>query len=149
MDPAASLVVVIIILWTSIPLVRTVGRILLQSTPTELDVPKLRQELTNIEGVISIHDLHIWQLVDGMTIASLHVDCRAGSDVAAITSHVKQIFHKFSIHSVTIQIELVPASHSGNAVCVEMCVEDCFEDWCCGDVKIIEDAALLDNIHGN
>ncbi len=61
-DPSTSLLVVIVILFTTIPLLREVLVILLQSAPHPNNVATIKDGLTQIDGVISIHDLHIWQL---------------------------------------------------------------------------------------
>lgn len=132
-DPAASIIVVVIILWTTIPLVRTVSRILLQSSSDSLDVERINAKLEEIPGVVSVHDLHIWELVDGMAIGSLHVDCSDPSEFEAISSKMKKIFHKNGIHCVTIQPEFVESHGDRKQVCVDMCVEDCLAEWCCQD----------------
>ncbi len=132
-DPAFSLVVVIIILWTSIPLVRAVARVLLQSTSDDLNLAHVTRTLSKIEGVLSVHDVHVWELVDGMAIASLHVDLAPGSDFTAISSKMKHVLHAYGIHSATIQPEFVSGgtARNGGGLCLDMCVDSCSEDWCC------------------
>ncbi|KAK5584611.1 hypothetical protein RB653_006225 [Dictyostelium firmibasis] len=136
-DPAVSLIIVIMIAATSAPLVKRCSMILLQKVPDEIDLDTIRHKMLKVEGVLSQHDLHVWQLVDGMTIASVHVGIAKGKDFQVIASKLKKIFHKEGIHSTSIQPEfLQPNSFTGGAssdsnYCVQNCVDDCEEEWCC------------------
>jgi zinc transporter 1 len=82
--------------------------ILLQSTPTEIELDKIRISLYKVEGIISIHDFHVWQLVDGMIISSVHIAVEEGADFTNLVNEVKRIFHEAGIHSSAIQPEFVP-----------------------------------------
>jgi len=130
-DPVSSLLIVGLILFTTVPLVKRCGMILLQSTPTEIDIEKLRKSLNKVEGILSIHDFHVWQLVDGMIIASIHVAVEEGADFTNLVSEVKRIFHEVGIHSSAIQPEFVPRNFQEKAFCEQNCVRECDEDWCC------------------
>jgi len=130
-DPVSSLVVCTLILFTTIPLVKRCCLILLQSTPNDMDIKHIKKKLAKVEGVISIHDLHIWQLVDGMVIASVHIAVEEGVDFTHLVTEVKKIFHDFGIHSSSIQPEFVPRNFSNTTFCNQNCVRECEEDWCC------------------
>jgi len=130
-DPVSSLIVCGLILFTTIPLVKRCCLILLQSTPNNMDIKHIKKKLSKVEGVISIHDLHIWQLVDGMVIASVHVAVEEGVDFTHLVTEVKKIFHEFGIHSSSIQPEFVPRNFSNTTFCNQNCVRECEEDWCC------------------
>ncbi len=88
------------------------------------------------DGILEVHDLHVWQLVDKMVIASVHVrmfDTDVGH-ARAVMSRAKAVFHKFGVHSCTMQPEFIPKGYiTGPAPCNLNCVEDCAEDWCCKD----------------
>eukprot|EP01091_Cochliopodium_minus_P021527 TRINITY_DN98_c0_g1_i10.p1 TRINITY_DN98_c0_g1~~TRINITY_DN98_c0_g1_i10.p1 ORF type:complete len:268 (+),score=86.46 TRINITY_DN98_c0_g1_i10:1976-2779(+) len=131
-DPSTSLIIVFIILLTTIPLVKNVIRILVQSIPSHIDVEYMKQRINKIEGVLSLHDLHVWQLVDGVVISSVHINVIEDSDFKKISKKIKKIFHEEGIHSTSIQPEFVRKDEMRNfQYCEEMCVEDCSEDWCC------------------
>jgi zinc transporter 1 len=127
-DPVSSLLIVGLILWTTVPLgflhqysinfflVKRCAMILLQHTG-EVKVGAVRRELQKIEGIISVHDLHVWHLVDGMVIGSVHVACEEGVDFPHVAAEVKKIFHSHGIHSSTIQPEFVPRSHGVIFLC--------------------------------
>jgi len=106
--------------------------ILLQSTPTDLDVENMKQHLLRVEGTLSIHDFHIWQLIDGMVIASVHVGLEEGCDFGHIITEIKKVMHDYGIHSTTIQPEFVPRNlRASTDYCEQNCVKECDEDWCC------------------
>ena len=135
-DPVSSLIIVALILFTTIPLVKRCSMILLQSTPDNIDMEDIRQQILSIEGVSGIHDFHLWLLVDGMTITSLHLIVEEGPEFSGIVQQVKSIFHKSGIHSSTIQPEFVPKSTAEAApYCMENCLPECSEDWCCKKTK--------------
>ena len=81
--------------------------VMLQSTPTSVELSRIKRELTGIAGVLGTHDLHVWQLVDGMIISSVHLRCDRSADFMAIATQAKKVFHRHGIHSSTIQPELV------------------------------------------
>ncbi|KAM9980297.1 hypothetical protein ACTFIZ_006556 [Dictyostelium cf. discoideum] len=136
-DPAVSLIIVIMIAATSAPLVKRCSMILLQKVPDDIDLDSIRNKIAKVEGVLSQHDLHVWQLVDGMTIASVHVGIEQGREFQSIASKLRKIFHKEGIHSTSIQPEFLPVnSLTGGATsdpnfCIQNCVDDCEEEWCC------------------
>jgi len=131
-DPVSSILIVALILFSTIPLVKQCGVILLQSAPKDLDHKLLKKEIIEVEGVISTHDNHVWQLVDGMVISSIHLNVVEGSDFNKIVKKVKKILHRHGIHSSSIQPEFVPKeAYASSEACIQNCVPDCEEDWCC------------------
>jgi len=130
-DPISSLLIVILIVATTVPLVKRCSMILLQSVPSEIDLDAVRTKTRLVEGVISVHDLHVWQLVDGMVIASVHLMIEDGTDVGNVVYQVKQIFHTFGIHSSAIQPEFIKSVVTKEPFCAQNCVEECEADWCC------------------
>ena len=59
-----------------------------------------------MEGVIAVHEFHVWQLAGSRIIASAHIICKNLHDYFTISESVKEIFHNEGIHS-TIQPEFV------------------------------------------
>jgi zinc transporter 1 len=130
-DPASSLLIVALILWTTIPLVRDCSLILLQSTPGEVALGTLREDLLALPGVESVHDLHVWQLTEGTVVCSVHVAIEEGTVWKDLVKKVKKVMHRHSIHSSTIQPEFVPRNHPVKEFCEENCKPGCEENWCC------------------
>lgn len=97
-------------------------KILLQRTPDNVDIGKIRQEIfSKIGCVIEIHDVHVWQLIDGLIIASLHIVLpeKEVSNFNMISEKIHTILHEHGIHNSTIQPEYV------NEVCVSsICINE-------------------------
>uniref|UniRef100_U5EVT6 Putative solute carrier family 30 zinc transporter n=1 Tax=Corethrella appendiculata TaxID=1370023 RepID=U5EVT6_9DIPT len=140
MDPALSIVLVILILHSVWPLLRESALILLQTVPTHIQVDAIqRRLLEKVDGVLAVHEFHVWQLAGDRIIASAHIRCRNLSEYMKIAEKVKEFFHNEGIHSTTIQpefIEIEPlnsysgasdgmsASMNGNAT-QDGCALDC------------------------
>jgi len=130
-DPSASILIVIIMLWTTIPLLIRCSQVLIQRVPSDIEISKISDQLLTVQGVLGVHELHVWPLVEEMIICSVHITCEEGSDFNQIANSFKQIFHEHGIHSTSIQPEFVPIHHPNTEFCQQNCVEDCSEDWCC------------------
>jgi solute carrier family 30 (zinc transporter), member 1 len=130
-DAISSLIIVVLILWTTVPLVKQCSIILLQSVPDSMDLGEIREEMLDVEGLVSVHDLHVWQLVDGMVITSVHVGVEEGSDFTQVVNDVKRVLHDHGIHSSSIQPEFVARHNADAPHCEQNCVDECEEDWCC------------------
>ncbi|KAF7969509.1 hypothetical protein HWV62_27216 [Athelia sp. TMB] len=61
-DPAVSLIISLIIFASAIPLTMRSGRILLEASPIHIDLNHITADLLSLNDVLSIHDLHVWQL---------------------------------------------------------------------------------------
>jgi zinc transporter 1 len=64
-----------------------------------------------VEGLVSIHDFHVWQLVDGVVICSIHITVEEGAEFSEVVEEVKKVLHEFGIHSSAIQPEFVPRNY--------------------------------------
>ena len=110
-DPFISLVITVIILLSAIPLCRAASRILLQAVPAGLEIDDIREDIESLEGVVSCHHLHVWQLSDTKLVASLHIQLGfdfegAGKEVyMRLAKEVRTCLHEYGIHSSTIQPE--------------------------------------------
>src|SRR5436190_18530813 len=76
-DPLISIVVAILILWSSWILIRDAVDILLEGTPAHINIMNLREQLGHVDGVGSVHDLHVWTLTSGVLAMSCHVVAEA------------------------------------------------------------------------
>jgi cobalt-zinc-cadmium efflux system protein len=109
-DPALSLVISALILWSSWSIVRETLNILLEGTPRGLALASIRSSLEKIEGVEDVHDLHVWSLGSNSRALASHVTIadippsESGRILEEINSTLKAQFH---IHHTTIQFEHV------------------------------------------
>ncbi|CAK7902370.1 vacuolar zinc transporter Zrc1p [[Candida] anglica] len=120
-DPFVSLVITLIIFSSALPLCRKASKILLQATPPDIDSNSILADIIRLNEVKSVHDFHIWNLNEDILIASLHIElnhspkCDESEEgmldkeafVKAVTS-VREILHKYGVHSATIQPEFPP-----------------------------------------
>uniref|UniRef100_A0A1A9X0I4 Cation efflux protein cytoplasmic domain-containing protein n=1 Tax=Glossina brevipalpis TaxID=37001 RepID=A0A1A9X0I4_9MUSC len=108
MDPALSIVLVCLILHSVWPLLRESALILLQTVPTHIQVDAIQKRLLEkVDGVLAVHEFHVWQLAGDRIIASAHIRCHNLSEYMKIAEKVKEFFHNEGIHSTTIQPEFV------------------------------------------
>ncbi|KIW08199.1 uncharacterized protein PV09_01129 [Verruconis gallopava] len=106
-DPAIGMAIAFMILGTSIPLIRRSGRILLQSGPEGVDLAEVKQDIQELPGVSSVHDLHIWRLDEQKTIATAHV-VTEDETLEGFMERAKQVgecLHAYGVHSYTLQPE--------------------------------------------
>ncbi|KAF7728658.1 hypothetical protein EC973_005695 [Apophysomyces ossiformis] len=114
MDPLVSLVISIIIFFSAIPLVRATSVILLQGVPNTVSLDRVRDDLLEIDDVVSVHELHIWQLSDSKLIASMHVCLMNRNSYMQVATRMKQLLHEYGVHSATIQPEFVDEEEDNN-----------------------------------
>ncbi|CAF0784411.1 unnamed protein product [Adineta steineri] len=105
-DPTLSIIIVIIITISTIPLFKDTCYILLQTIPKHLEINEIKSQLLkNIPEIYGIHELHVWRLTDEKIIASAHLNRLNLSNYMLVADKVKKFFHSIGIHSVTIQYE--------------------------------------------
>ena len=91
---------------------RRAVRILLQAAPDGLDLDRLADDLGAIEGVVDVHDLHVWTLTSEMDAASAHLVTCAGADTHAVLDRARDcLAETYGVTHGTFQIE--PDDHEG------------------------------------
>ena len=105
-DPAASVLISLLVIYSSWSLLREATGVLMESAPPHIDVDQVRDAMSQVPGVLEIHDLHVWTITSGMESLSAHVvveDARYGCDVLG---EIRGALHeRFGLHHVTLQIE--------------------------------------------
>lgn len=138
-DPIVSIVITFLIIRFTLPLVKSASIILLQGVPSSVPLDEVRSEVLNIEGVVGIHELHVWQLSDTKAVGSVHVviDSPHHDRFVHIATRIKKILHKYNVHSVTIQPELtsdeetISPDSPEQPACRLSCQADCITSQCC------------------
>ncbi|XP_065651869.1 probable zinc transporter protein DDB_G0282067 isoform X8 [Hydra vulgaris] len=131
-DPGMSILMVIIITKTVIPLVKQSSMILMQSAPSSIQINTIENKLLlKFPEIQSVHEFHVWQLTDSKLVASLHVELRAHSDYPKIAFMLKEFFHDEGIHSTTIQPEYAEKAIENGTTCRLQCSSLCEEKLCC------------------
>ncbi len=109
-DPALSLAIAALILWSSAGIVRETLNILLEGTPRGLSLGDIRETLENIDGVEDVHDLHVWSLGSHSHALASHVTIAdiPPSESNRILDRINEVLReKFRIHHTTLQFEHV------------------------------------------
>ncbi len=108
-DPALSIGIGIMILWSSIGIIRESLNILLEGTPSGMDLERIEKTICAVTGVCSVHDLHVWSLGSDTHSLSCHVAIvdMPASESAVILERIRhELNERFHIHHTTIQFEL-------------------------------------------
>ena len=107
-DPILSVLIALLILWSSRKLMFTVTNVLLEGTPQHIDAYKLCNDIEEVEGVTLIHDVHIWTITSGSEAFTAHVlvdpSYEGGNEL--LRTKIQDIAHnQYGIGHVTIQLE--------------------------------------------
>jgi cobalt-zinc-cadmium efflux system protein len=108
-DPLLSLIIAGMILLSSWSIVRETLHILLEGTPKTVDLGEIRTAMQKVEGVVNVHDLHIWSLTSQSHALASHVQV-IEMPLAECEALMERLNHQlrdhFGIHHTTIQIEV-------------------------------------------
>jgi zinc transporter 10 len=97
----------------------------------------LVSKLSTVPGISSVHEVHIWELVSGKVIATLHIKYQKDTGYQDISTKIREIFHNAGIHSVTIQFERVDLKEALEQrdlalLCSNPCIfPSCAKQLCC------------------
>lgn len=106
-DPLISVAMCLLIIYSSWQLMRESVNILLESTPSHINIRAVVDAMHAVTGVTDVHDLHVWTISSGMEALSAHVTIEPGvSHRAALEELQERLRTGFNIGHLTIQIEL-------------------------------------------
>jgi cobalt-zinc-cadmium efflux system protein len=105
-DPVASILIGLLVIYSSWALIKEAIAILMESTPAGLDIEAVRAALASGPGVRQVHDLHAWTITSGMVSLSAHVIVDDEQSPRVALRAIREILHeRFGLDHVTIQIE--------------------------------------------
>ncbi|XP_045040518.2 calcium/manganese antiporter SLC30A10 isoform X2 [Desmodus rotundus] len=136
-DPGLTVLMVIIILSSAFPLIKETAIILLQMVPQGVNMEELMCKLSAVPGLSSVHEVHVWELVSGKIIATLHIKCQKDRGYQEVSMKIREIFHHAGIHNVTIQFENLdmqepPEQKDMLSLCGAPCIsKGCAKHLCC------------------
>lgn len=108
LDPLVSLLIVGLILWNALKIILETIRILLESTPRDVNVEQLISDLRQVPGVIDVHDLHVWSITTEMRSLSAHIVTEDIflSEGALIQEKITRLLReRYGIAHATLQLE--------------------------------------------
>ena len=108
-DPIVSILIGLLILWSSWGILKESVNVLLEGIPEGMDMWSVEQTINDMHGVLAVHDLHVWTVGSGMICCSCHItveeqSVRSGENV--LRAVTKKLEHDFGIAHTTIQIEV-------------------------------------------
>ena len=110
LDPLVSVLIGFLILINAWDILRDSVDILLEATPRDIDTGKLVRDVKQVQGVLGVHDLHIWSITQNLRTMSAHiltedVSISAGAEIQRKINEI--VFHQFNIAHATLQLECV------------------------------------------
>ena len=124
-DPLVSILIGILILWSSWGILKESVNVLLEAIPAGMNMNEVEQTIARVHGVLEVHDLHVWTIGSGMICCSCHVmvneqSVRSGENVLrTVTEKLKA---NFGIDHTTIQVE-VEGCDPNDMFCVQRIAE--------------------------
>jgi len=105
-DPILSILIGVLIMVSSIRLLRESSSILMEGVPQHINLEVVKQDMQTITGVKSVHDLHIWTLSSGTVALSAHIDIHDLSQWEQVLNKLKQrLSAEYNINHITLQPE--------------------------------------------
>jgi len=107
-DPVAGMAIAVLILASSWSIVRDSVSILLEATPAGIDADEVGRRMASMEGVVEVHDLHIWTITSGFPTLSAHVLVGRGDDCHLRRRELERMLaSEFGLEHTTLQVEHV------------------------------------------
>jgi len=108
LDPLVGILIGFLILWNAWGILHESINILMEATPTDVDVDAMLSDILHVEGVRGVHDLHIWSITRGLRTLSAHIltddiPISAGSRIQTAISDT--LYHNYGIAHATLQLE--------------------------------------------
>ena len=118
-DPIVSIIFAFLVLWSSWSILTESIQMLLEGTPVGLDLAKVKQKITEVQGVLNVHDVHVWAISSGLTACNCHIliaeqNVSTGQQIQQDVTYMLE--HDFNINHATIQIEVVDCNDHDHMV---------------------------------
>ncbi|HEX5731750.1 MAG TPA: cation diffusion facilitator family transporter [Blastocatellia bacterium] len=114
-DPIISIFMSLLIIYSSWHLIRESVNILLEGTPSHINVRAVIAAMHEVQGVTNVHDLHVWTISSGKDALSAHVTVVPGArHRETLVALQERLQHDFNIGHVTIQLEMLDEADAEN-----------------------------------
>src|SRR5437763_1189364 len=105
-DPLISVLIGLLIIWSSWHLIREATNVLLEGTPAHINLAAVEDAILQTEGVTDVHDLHIWTITSGREALSAHVIHIETISQAELLKELRaKLQDRFGVDHLTIQME--------------------------------------------
>lgn len=102
-DPILSIGVALFILINAYKNLKSILDVFLEKTPEGIELSEIKQHISNIDGIIDVHHIHIWSMDGYRNFATMHIV--SNSNFKEIKDKVREELEEHGIHHVTIEIE--------------------------------------------
>jgi cobalt-zinc-cadmium efflux system protein len=114
-DPIISILMSLLIIYSSWRLIRESVNILLEGTPSHINIRAVIGAMHEVSGVADVHDLHVWTISSGKDALSAHVTVMPGAAHRETLVALQEcLLHDFNIGHVTIQLEMLDEADAEN-----------------------------------
>jgi cobalt-zinc-cadmium efflux system protein len=113
-DPVLSLAIGLLIVWGALRLILEITHILMEAVPRHVDVEEITRIMESADGVVAVHDLHVWTISSGLYALSAHLVIHSddlGRNDAILTTVKASLRRRYGIDHTTLQIESVDYAH--------------------------------------
>lgn len=105
-DPLIGILIGALILVSAWPILRDSGRVLLEASPAEIDAREVGRAMAAADGVVEVHDLHLWEVTTGFPSLAAHLLVARDDDCHARRRQVEAMLRKrFGITHTTLQVD--------------------------------------------
>ena len=106
-DPIASILIALLVVYSSWSLLRQSVAVLMEGAPGHIDVDAVRDALRAVKGVDDVHDLHIWTITSGFVALSAHLVVKAPGDAGEVLKLAEVcLVDRFNIRHSTLQLDI-------------------------------------------
>ena len=108
-DPIVSIIFALLVLWSSWSIFKESIQMLLEGIPLGMELDAVEASIRNVNGVLNMHDLHVWTISSGLIACSCHIlvaeqSVSDGQKILKDVAHMLE--HDYKISHTTIQIEV-------------------------------------------
>jgi cobalt-zinc-cadmium efflux system protein len=105
-DPVAGLAIAVLVLASAVAIVRESVDVLMEAAPLGIDVERLGTTMAAVEGVVEVHDLHVWTVTSGFPAVAAHVTVRGDCEPSMVRRQLAELVREsFGIDHSTLQVE--------------------------------------------
>jgi len=104
-DPICTYVFSIIVIFTTIPIIKSCIHVMMEGAPRSFDLDQLRQDINDVGGedIVDVHDLHVWTISMGKTSMSVHI--KSNKPLKTLSAVTDLCRRKYNLFHTTIQVE--------------------------------------------
>ncbi|GMA55978.1 hypothetical protein GCM10025858_04810 [Alicyclobacillus sacchari] len=119
-DPLLSVLIALLVAYGAWRIARQTIVILMEGTPTDVDLATVADAIRSVRGVQNVHDLHVWTITSGRNALSCHIALDGATTITESQSVIREIEHRLlhlHIGHVTIQVEDQHHPHDSDVLC--------------------------------